>query len=760
MIHLRTLGALDLRRRDGPALLPVLAQPKRVALLCYLALAQPRGFHRRDTLLALFWPEADSEHARGALRQAVHFLRRSLGEDVITARGDDDLAVGEGVLECDAVAFEAALAAFERERALGLYRGDLLPGFHVEGAPDFERWLEAQRARLRGLAVAGAWALAEDREGAGDASHAAEWARAAFTLASDDAALRRLMRTLARLGDPQAALATYETWARRLHAEYELEPSGEARALVEEIRARDRWTGAPDPAPAGADRELVQRSAERADAASPAGRQRTWTSPPLSSRLQAPPVPPRRWLAVGAGAFALVALVMALLVRRPHAAPPPVAGADPASVAVLPLEDLSPGHDQGYFADGLTEELISLLGTAPGLRVPGRTSSFYFRDKRLPVQEIARQLGVHHVLEGSVRKMGREVTVTVHLSDAETGRMLWSRSFHAADGNVVTLQRNVARLVVGSLGLSALANYTPRSATLPEVYDLYLQGLYSQQLEWDKGDLAMQRTLSLFRRALDIDPGFAPARAGLALAYSHAADWEHAREAAELALALDSTLALARVALASSLAFGSYRWIEAERQLDRGIELSPSTAAPYRSRATIRFALGRFDQAMADFDRAEQLDPLVSRGVGRMMLLNRMWRFDEVLERYRQLPPLDSLQAEPLRWILFRAYLKTGHRAQAESLAVANGSMDLATRARGNRADMLRLVRRMEQRGTCEPYVYDEIGRPDRIIDCLEGLVNAHQRFVPMLLREWSLDRTVAADPRFQTLMRRVRLPL
>ncbi len=233
MIDLRTLGTLDLRVRDGPELLSVLSQPKRTALLCYLALAEPRGFHRRDTLLALFWPEADAEHAHASLRQAVRFLRRSLGEDVIHSRGDDDLALGEGVLRCDAVDFQEALAAGEPERALALYRGDLLPGFYVEGAPDFERWLEAERTRLR--------------ERAGDAAGAAEWARAALALAPDDAGVRRLMQTLERLGDREGALAAYDAWARRLRAEYEIEPSAEARALAEEIRARGAAPGRATP---------------------------------------------------------------------------------------------------------------------------------------------------------------------------------------------------------------------------------------------------------------------------------------------------------------------------------------------------------------------------------------------------------------------------------------------------------------------------------------------------------------------------------
>ena len=138
MLHLLTLGTLDLRRDDGTGLLSVVSQPKRIGLLCYLALARPRGFHRRDTLLPLFWPEADDEHARASLRQAVHYLRRSLGEQVVLSRGDEEVGLAAGELSCDAVAFEEALEAGEAERALGLYQGELLPGLFVGGAPESE----------------------------------------------------------------------------------------------------------------------------------------------------------------------------------------------------------------------------------------------------------------------------------------------------------------------------------------------------------------------------------------------------------------------------------------------------------------------------------------------------------------------------------------------------------------------------------------------------------------------------------------------
>src|SRR4051794_13222124 len=126
MIHLRTLGALDLRSSEGQELRAVLAQPKRAALMAYLALASPRGPHRRDTLLALFWPEQDAEHARNALSQAVHFLRRSLGSDALVGSEGDGLRLEGKDFWCDAFAFEEALDACRLDEALNLYRGDLL----------------------------------------------------------------------------------------------------------------------------------------------------------------------------------------------------------------------------------------------------------------------------------------------------------------------------------------------------------------------------------------------------------------------------------------------------------------------------------------------------------------------------------------------------------------------------------------------------------------------------------------------------------
>jgi serine/threonine-protein kinase len=240
MIEFRTLGGLELRGADGRELGAVLARPKRLALLAYLALSSPRGFQRRDALLALFWPELDDEHARASLRKAVHVLRQALGPGVLIGRGDDDLGLAPGTLWCDAVAFEAALAAGRPVDALELYRGELLPGFFVaDAAPELGQWLDGERARLRAKAADAAWALARGEEGARNLTEAAQWARRAQGLAPDDErALRRLVTLLDRVGDRAGALDAYDAFARRLRAEYEVEPSPETQRLVTAVRAR------------------------------------------------------------------------------------------------------------------------------------------------------------------------------------------------------------------------------------------------------------------------------------------------------------------------------------------------------------------------------------------------------------------------------------------------------------------------------------------------------------------------------------------
>ncbi|HEY8832270.1 MAG TPA: BTAD domain-containing putative transcriptional regulator, partial [Gemmatimonadaceae bacterium] len=234
MIELRTLGTLDLHSAEGRELHSLLAQPKRVALLAYLCVAQPHGFHRRDTLLGLFWPDSDQEHARTSLRKSLHILRRSLGDDAILSRGDEEVAVDSRLVSCDALTFEASVKANRLEEALDLYSGDLLAGFFIEEAPEFDRWLHSERMRLRASAARAALTLSDQYDTGGNVAAATAWARRSLELTdTDERALQKLIDLQCKSRDRAGAIQTYETFARRLATEYQTEPSAETRSLIE-----------------------------------------------------------------------------------------------------------------------------------------------------------------------------------------------------------------------------------------------------------------------------------------------------------------------------------------------------------------------------------------------------------------------------------------------------------------------------------------------------------------------------------------------
>ncbi|HEY7635321.1 MAG TPA: bacterial transcriptional activator domain-containing protein [Gemmatimonadales bacterium] len=241
MIQLRVLGRLDLADAEGRELRSLLAQPKRLALLVYLALATPRQFSRRDSLMALFWPDLDEDHARGALRQAIRFLRKELVSGVVVSRGEDELGIDSAIFRCDAAEFDEACDHSNWSRALELYRGDLLAGTYIaDGSTELEHWVERKRAGLRSRAAAAAWSLVAVAERAGDPVAAVPWARRAVELSPDDeAGVRRLIRILDSRGDRAGALGAYEAFRRRLAEEYGALPSPETEALLLRVRTRE-----------------------------------------------------------------------------------------------------------------------------------------------------------------------------------------------------------------------------------------------------------------------------------------------------------------------------------------------------------------------------------------------------------------------------------------------------------------------------------------------------------------------------------------
>ena len=267
MIRLQLLGTLDLRLHDGTEAREVLAQPKRLAVLAYLAAASPPGPQRRDSLLATFWPELDHEHARNALSKAIHFLRRALGEGVIISRGGDELALNPAEVETDVREFTTALEGQQFEAALQLYAGDLLQSFYVPDAAEFEEWLERQRSRLRARAAVAARKLAEGYERGHHYTRAVDSARREVELSGgDERAVRRLIELLDRAGDRAGAIRAYEEFARKLEAEFDVVPSGATIALIERVRLSPGLRGAPGSSAARVGAEsTLERLAESLD---------------------------------------------------------------------------------------------------------------------------------------------------------------------------------------------------------------------------------------------------------------------------------------------------------------------------------------------------------------------------------------------------------------------------------------------------------------------------------------------------------------
>ncbi|MEJ2215873.1 MAG: BTAD domain-containing putative transcriptional regulator, partial [Gemmatimonadota bacterium] len=238
MIELRTLGAIELRNGTDERVQSVLHHSKRLALLAYLCTAHPVQLWRRDTIVALLWPDLDDAHARGALRFELSRLRRALGRDALCGEGAEAVGVNPERIWCDASAFEAALDGGRLADALELWRGDFLPGLHVPGG-EFERWLDGTRDRLAGRALDAADQLRAGAEEEGDVAGAVRWARRGTELAPyDETAWRHLLSSLDRAGDRAGALAAYNTLATHLRDELEVEPSPETLALADRIRGR------------------------------------------------------------------------------------------------------------------------------------------------------------------------------------------------------------------------------------------------------------------------------------------------------------------------------------------------------------------------------------------------------------------------------------------------------------------------------------------------------------------------------------------
>jgi TolB-like protein len=306
------------------------------------------------------------------------------------------------------------------------------------------------------------------------------------------------------------------------------------------------------------------------------------------------------------------------------------------SIAVLPFVDMSERHDQEYFSDGLSEELLDLLAKSEGLEVIARTSSFYFKGKQVTISEIANTLHVTHVLEGSVRKAGHTMRVTAQLIRAKDGVHLWSDTYDRDLKDVFKVQDEIAAAVVKALRLKLLSNAAkaesePRNT---DAYNLYLQGQY---LARRASNVDVERGITSLEQAIALAPDFAPAHAELAGAYVYvhtfgtAAPGSLDRAIAEAneALRLDPGLRLAQD-VRSNLALILWDWAGAKTQLDEALASAPRDPDALFRRGSLARALGHPDEALVYYRKALELDPLrVGYHVQLAMLLDGLGRPDD-----------------------------------------------------------------------------------------------------------------------------------
>lgn len=476
MITLCTLGVPDLRSPDGRSLQSVLSQPKRLALLVYLTAAHPRGLHRRDTLTALLWPELDEQHARNSLSQALSYLRRSLGAEVLITRGTEEVGVDPRSLRCDAVLLEECLERGVPSEALELYRGDFLTGFHVSDAPEFEHWVDGVRARLRTRAAGGAWSLAEAAGEERDPEQALQWGRRALLLSQDDeVSLRRWISLLDRQGDCLGAIRAYAAFAERLAAEHQASPSTETQALIASIRQR---SGSPPAIPPA---DPVRYGSTSAAAAPP----EPIPSPGAGQRYS------RRWrtlAALGAGGAATLVLGVSLALR-----PQSAAGLSDARVLVAPLEKLEGGSPRvdplgRWAADWITQGLQETGAIEVVDPVTGFVSAEHIDADSTDLtafpraRALAREVGAGTVVWGSFREHRDSLYFDVIISGARDGARRHVLSVSGPVDHPEEVVQKVRARVAGALASDLdqrVATLSARASRPPtmEAYQEHVAGL-------------------------------------------------------------------------------------------------------------------------------------------------------------------------------------------------------------------------------------------------------------------------------------------
>lgn len=513
MFHLRVLGSLKLTSSDGEELKPVLSQPKRLALLVYLAVAKPGELVRRDTLLALFWPERDDAHARNALSQSLSFLRRNLSDQVFLGRGTEEVGLAPGHLSLDTEEFDSAVQEERWSDALKLYGGDFLEGFHVADAWGFGDWVEEERERRREVAAGAAWSLAQEQIDRNELVEAERTAQRALSLVwSDETPVQGFIRSMAEAGDRAAALSFYGKFSSKLEEELEVEPSTVTQGVAHAIRRGD--IGAPSTQPA---EDPPPSSGPEPPSATPGLESPPSTSPAVPGG-QANQGPWKLWF--WSLVFAATVCFAAVGIYRLSwlwTVPPPIPPDRPFTVlATVGGSAAFEDRDCVGFLLQTGLDVSHVVQTVPGVEVE-RVMDLMERDPDTPVtpslaREVAARLGAATVVVPRLDRLDGRFVFAVRVEDVGKGILLAeSRGDTEAQETVVGMVSEVIRDVRRKLGESRVV--LARSDPLPQVLTPSLEALkrYTATQGSFSGQNHVMQSRTLLWEAVNLDTAFAMA---------------------------------------------------------------------------------------------------------------------------------------------------------------------------------------------------------------------------------------------------------
>jgi TolB-like protein/DNA-binding winged helix-turn-helix (wHTH) protein/Tfp pilus assembly protein PilF len=458
-------------------------------------------------------------------------------------------------------------------------------------------------------------------------------------------------------------------------------------------------------------------------------------------------------------------------------------------LAVLPFENFTGDPGQDYFSDGLTEEMISQLGNLDPahLGVIARTSVMHYKHSQESIPQIGKTLGVQYVIEGSVRRDAERVRITAQLIEVKDQSHLWAREYDRDLGHLLELQAEIAREVANEIefGLSGRRPIEgARAAAAPatgansyEAYDLYLKGRYF----WNKR--SFRQAADYFQRAIDKDPNYGRAYAGLADTFGLMSTWyvgpqnelmPKARTAALRALELDESLSEAHASLALIKENYDYDWPEAEKEFRRAIQLNPQYATAHQWYAEFLSWQDRFQEALAESEQARQLDPLsLIIASDQASVLYVSHQYESALKQCRSVLELDP-NYDHVRYTLIGTYLQLGRYDEAVEVinllaAHEKGSWTWAWQAAvyghsGHAEEARRALVKLEQVPVSRPdrtaallLAYSGTGQKERVLDLLQKAYAEHSNAVVQIKVEPFYD-PIRSDPRFKDLLRHLGL--